>query len=212
MYGWKVQHASSIPVEKDKLPHTHSASGPLRVLQGWCTSGRVFFSVSVKLTAALPAEWNDIVRSLSLPHSLALSLFFYLLLPSSSLRAHWQYKLHSSAVFSHCRSSSCMSLAYQSVPWLLKGNATSRVSVRLITTPLHSHYDDPPPPTIFHHSSWSRHSLKKSGGGGEVCGWGGSKLPQFLWIKRVTLFETTVCYACSADTIHLGHWQWPKSA
>ncbi len=83
MYGWKVQHTSSIPVEKDKLPHTHSASAPLRVFQGWCTSSRVFFSDSVKLTAALPAEWNDIVRSLSLHHSLALSLslFFYLLLP-----------------------------------------------------------------------------------------------------------------------------------
>lgn len=76
--GWKVQHASSSPVEKDKLPHTHSASAPLRVLQGWCTSSRVFSSGAVKLTAALPAEWNDIVRSLSLLHSPALSLSLFL--------------------------------------------------------------------------------------------------------------------------------------
>ena len=49
--------------------------------------------------------------------------------PSSSLHACWQHKLHSSAVFPHCRSRSCMSSAYLSGMGLLKGNATSRVSV-----------------------------------------------------------------------------------
>lgn len=40
-------------------------------------------------------------------------------------------------------------------------------------------------------------------GGVEFEEGGTSKLPQFLRIKRVTLFETKVCYARSADTIHL---------
>ena len=71
--------------------------------------------------------------------------------PSSSLHACWQHKLHSSAVFPHCRSRSCMSSAYLSGMGLLKGNATSRVSVCahpqsiLLLSSLSSSAPPPPP-------------------------------------------------------------------
>lgn len=73
--------------------------------------------------------------------------------PSSSLHACWQHKLHSSAVFPHCRSRSCMSSAYLSGMGLLKGNATCRVSVcahpqsALLSSPSSS--ATPPPPRII---------------------------------------------------------------
>lgn len=92
------------------------------------------FHGAANLTAALPPEQNDIVCSLSPSLSLFLSPPplpppVHACSPSSSLHACWQHKLHSSAVFPHCRSRSCMSSAYLSGMGLLKGNATSRVSV-----------------------------------------------------------------------------------
>lgn len=82
---------------------------------------------AAKLTAALPPEQNDIVCTPSL--SLTPPPTVRACSPSSSLQACWQHKLHSSAVFPHCRSRSCMSSAYLSGMGLLKGNAASRVSV-----------------------------------------------------------------------------------
>lgn len=117
------------------------------------------FHGAAKLTAALPPEQNDIVCTLSLPLSPSLLLLLLLLYalalpPSSSLHACWQHKLHSSAVFPHCRSRSCMSSAYLSGMGLLKGNATSRVSVcahprsALLSSSLSSSATPPPSPSL----------------------------------------------------------------
>lgn len=71
---------------------------------------------AAKLTAASSAERNDIVlRSLPLFLSTSFCCLPLSLPPSpspspySSVRACWLFKLHSSAVFPYCRSSSCMS-------------------------------------------------------------------------------------------------------
>lgn len=104
---------------------------------------------AAKLTAALPPEQNDIVCTPSL--SLTPPPTVRACSPSSSLQACWQHKLHSSAVFPHCRSRSCMSSAYLSGMGLLKGNAASRVSVcahpqsALLLSSLSS--SAPPPPS-----------------------------------------------------------------
>lgn len=94
-------------------------------------------------------EWHCL-HSLS-PSLLLLLLYALARSPSSSLHACWQHKLHSSAVFPHCRSRSCMSSAYLSGMGLLKGNTTSRV--RVCAHPqsaLLSSLLSTPPPTPTH--------------------------------------------------------------
>lgn len=126
----------------------------------WLTS-------AAKLTAASAAERNDIVcaRSLSFspPHS---AVSFYLSLPLplpspySSVRARWLFKLHSSAVFPYCRSSSCMSECAVTFKGErnLEGQRAPQLPPTTTTVTLH------PLGSI----SWPRRSSKKRWGGWRV--------------------------------------------
>lgn len=117
------------------------------------------------------ASWTEWHCLHSLSSSLLLHLLRYTLVsPSSSLHSHWQHKLHSSAVFPHCRSRSCMSSAYLRGMGLLKGNATSGVSVctssvhplRLLSSPPlsptpYTENQSKAPPLCKHNSPSSLH-------------------------------------------------------